>query len=428
MASMESKHTRAATRVDDKAALHTAARRYCYDRLPALAPASAERVYRDQAARQLWDETEGVTAQWEVIPAILFEIEQVSPEEFPTIEVLRTYLMHIGQTAVREDNIDDREAGEGEDVFDLDVIEAATDEDLLADLFPDDEDDTENPEDVAQEIAQERLLFCRYVQNLSGEDLRSVQPLFYRRILTEEETHQLRQRVFQRWKISPEEFSWWPIVGETAPSNVLAFNDFEFSEHVPLEALRAVLAEHGARRIYALDEDGNHNYEIDVDAFVPLRESAGEQYYTSEHLAWVIYLSHEDSITIAGEPVLQFVQEVWPDWSEYLRTTHLPPFVPGLRGRTWYRTRIGLRGTPRRVFKEAVPALTAALQHQRNVRNPRAWWDEEEQQAVVELEHQGATGEEASQVVDNALSTAVDAAVHGWKSYLPQVVDTEEIL
>src|SRR4051812_36493292 len=79
--------------MDTKKALHTAARRYCLKRVPGLDPVYNEYPHRDRrwmrGDRSLywkWFEARGTWVQMEVVGDLLTQIEEVTPEAFPSVE------------------------------------------------------------------------------------------------------------------------------------------------------------------------------------------------------------------------------------------------------------------------------------------------------------------------------------------------------
>ena len=50
---------------------------------------------------------------------------------------------------------------------------------------------------------------------------------------------------------------------------------------------------------------------------------SGEQYSTSEPSDWLVYASHESSITIAGDWLTAIFKEKWPEWMQH---TYQGPF------------------------------------------------------------------------------------------------------
>jgi hypothetical protein len=48
-----------------------------------------------------------------------------------------------------------------------------------------------------------------------------------------------------------------------------------------------------------------------------------ETYWSSRHLDWLIYCSHEDSITFAGAWLVAAIQQAWPTWQQHIRRGHV---------------------------------------------------------------------------------------------------------
>ena len=89
----------------------------------------------------------------------------------------------------------------------------------------------------------------------------------------------------------------------------LHYKTREFDEAVAYERLREVLASRGIASVWELREYGPE-YEQDVGLFEPYYNGA-EGYWSSGNLDWIIYASHESSVTVGG----------WllPELSEYGR-------------------------------------------------------------------------------------------------------------
>jgi len=57
-------------------------------------------------------------------------------------------------------------------------------------------------------------------------------------------------------------------------------------------------------------------YTMDIELLDPIYNLA-EGYWSSEQMDWIIYASHESSITVGGW-MLDEIKEQWPAWSEYV--------------------------------------------------------------------------------------------------------------
>lgn len=291
--------------MDEREALHTAARRYCMERETAIwreieAEAARERHLPSTALLQALETSRRLGGRWDVIQGILRRIEGVTSGTFVSVDTLRAYLTESGRTASLEEDTRRLKEAAGQRVVKEELSEEAE-----------------------RAGNDERARFCAYIENMQPEVLRDVRPLPHHRLLGEREAARLWRRLQRKWQI-PSQGYWWPLGSqEVPPPHVLAFNDWEFHKHVPLSLLRGWLGEARAKSILLFDNDNpGEDYEMDLELFA---SGGGERYWTSPKMDWVIYYSHENSVTIGGEWLLNLVKRVLPEWEEHLRTTHLPP-------------------------------------------------------------------------------------------------------
>lgn len=173
---------------------------------------------------------------------------------------------------------------------------------------------TENKEGIFQQTAAaERQALADYLDKKAAAGISSVQPLPYRRTLSEVERTLLWEDLRERWGISD---FWYPLT-EPKPPETEAFMEDYFAAEVGIEALKAILSAHGIERVFELREfDHSPEYQLDLEGFNPAYTINGEGYWFSADMDWVIYASHENSITIAGEWLLTEIKEIWPGWEE----------------------------------------------------------------------------------------------------------------
>ncbi len=281
--------------MDEQMALYTAARRYCMARAPGLNPFYAEQQYRDRGLMLkreehliAWLNGRGTAVQLELLGEILFQIEQLMPDAFSSPEALRAWLIYIVREArpVSEDLDEEREKN------------------------------------------KERAFFQTYLEALSKDDLRAIAPLPYRRVLQDREVARIWQRIEHRWGITAN-MHWYPLHDVALPPHVVALQEEWFAYALPPDVVREVLLQNGIRRVWELAEgDYPNQYEIDV-AFLVLWSGGLEHCWTSEQMDWLIYTSHEHSITLCGEWLLKRVERIWPGWKEHIYTDYryaLPPY------------------------------------------------------------------------------------------------------
>ena len=258
--------------------LYDAARHYCINRHAYWCTEYQKLMDQRQArigsgySKKAYD----IFPRYHALAAILTEIERIDAESLPKEAELRELLTVAGYAA--------------ESMF------------------------TQNPnsEIEATAIADERQELERAVRAFTPDDLARVQPLPYRRVLSAEEVATLWARIKQRWSADGSYF--YPLSDRTDPT-LRAFATNAFDDRFPPSELRQILHSKGVNRVYELREYGDNNYHLDVDAWEPYYDGA-EGFWFSDALDWIMYCSHESSITVGGvlvDPILS----TWKDASKH---------------------------------------------------------------------------------------------------------------
>jgi hypothetical protein len=291
--------------MDDKTALHTAARRYCRHRF-----SDWFQKYQGLQAKEKWqvkhlfqpgwdysDEAYRTFPHYRVDKAIQVEVEKLRPDSSPTLDALRTELLNAS-----------------------DIAEAW----LHAEL----------QNSIAREALREEADDYRaYIQVLTPSDLGDIEALPFRRVLNEDERKRLRSELKSSWGI--EGGPWFPLKEGPVPANVMTFHDDYFKKMEGLRILREALKTRSIERIFQLHEfelKDEPDYEVELSIFDPAYGGGGEQYSTSEPSDWVVYASHESSIAICGEWLTWVLAQRWPGWKQH---TYKGPYsTADLRG-TW---------------------------------------------------------------------------------------------
>jgi hypothetical protein len=258
-------------------ALHTAARRYCLARFTYWCDRYSELVSRGRDRQRNGDYTDKAYAifpRYNVLKAIRVEIERIDPVADVTLEDMKVMLIRAGDTA--EDDFTRNATNE--------IKQRVTDE--------------------------ERAAYCRYIEDLSALDLESIEPFPYRRVLDDEETKAIWSRLRRIWNIT--EHYWYPL--SDRPSNEVEAFQASWNSIQP-EVLRSLLAERGIERVWELREYGPQ-YEEDTVLFESLY-TGSEGYWSAGDLDWIVYASHEGSVTVGGW-VLSTLKSMHPAWKEHL--------------------------------------------------------------------------------------------------------------
>lgn len=236
---------------------------------------------RERKGVDYTDEALRIFPRYQVLNAILVEVEGFIPQSFSAIEEARAFIMAAGRTA--------------EDVF------------------------TRNPDHAIQKksIEEERAAFIQFIQTLSIEDMDLVEPLPYRRVLTIGEQQHVWARLQDRWQVDTLQAGRYPLT-EGKNESVVTFQAGYVDEEVGAGNFRAALTTHGLTRVWEIREYGPA-YEMDLALLEPYYNGA-EGYWCSNDMDWIIYASHESFITIGGW-LLEDIKNIWPQWKKRIWTT-----------------------------------------------------------------------------------------------------------
>lgn len=257
--------------------LHTAIRRYCmenhffwWNKYIELDCSNKTRDGFDYT-----NEAYSIFPRYNVLNAILTEIEKTQPSDFSSFEEAKEYFCLV--------------ANQAENVF------------------------TKPPNnEIANRIMdEERKKLSNFITQFNTTDLQKIEPLFYRRVLSEDENQILRKKLKSAWKVDGY---WFPLT-VWKPQDTEAFQDKYFEEEVGYEKTQQILRDLDVQRIWELRE-GEINYEIDVNA-VEFYYNGEEAFWFDKTFSWLIYVSHESSITFAGS-VLSEIKKNWTNWKKRL--------------------------------------------------------------------------------------------------------------
>ncbi|MCX7357942.1 MAG: hypothetical protein NT015_07360 [Alphaproteobacteria bacterium] len=239
--------------------LHTLARRYCEDRI---------KVCRD------------LPASIEVARALQAGIEKLDFDHLPPMHEVYAHLKSV--------------------VFD--PIE------IIATTLPG--SGSVRPEDP--KASKERKLFAQLIERLEKSEIPEQSTLPYRRVLLRPEIDQLKANLKQTWGFGGG--YWYPLSEAvnpfTAAFPLVAFALTENArsylpigtEVYPGDVLKDVqrfFREHHVKRAYKLRTEWGYSYEIDAQLLDPGYGASEELNFNARH-DWVLYWSHEGSVTLGG--------------------------------------------------------------------------------------------------------------------------------
>jgi hypothetical protein len=306
-------------------ALHTAARRYCIDGIEAT-QARWHTIHMSQAqgdyylqqldvARQCYEASAindfarlmaspGDETDDRLLQVILNDLERLTPDDFRSSADARAFLRLAGQRArvIRRWRNSMTEGGtvqEGEPILD----------------------------EAQQHLRdQTRADYLAFVSAVTVEQAVKAGPLPFRQVMSESKRQRVRKNLAQRWQVDPSSHYWYPLWGDPLPPDVLPVRQSAFYREVGAQRLQTLLLRRGIARIWQIHEDTlvaeeDPEYELDprLCNFYPHLET----YWAARHLDWLIYISHEDSITFAGAWLISAIQQIWPSWQDHIRHGHV---------------------------------------------------------------------------------------------------------
>jgi hypothetical protein len=292
----------------NRGALHSAARRYCMERLDELIAMQGYRDPRsgDQAQLEAWERAIP-------LPGILHAIEMKVADEFTDVESVRAFLLDVCAYT---------QWPTGRDVRDLPGSQGENDTRLA-----------------------ERERFRAAVMALTEAAVQQTPRVPFRRVLRSEERRKILRRVARAWPSGED--NWHPLTAVLKTSDHHALQSVRVgTEDLPLEPMRRVLAGLASgRHIWQLNEGGPHGWTEDIRSYigsgdarvslVPLPMWTGfeldaalwwapdlgsETLWTSSRFDWLLYAHHEGALYVAGAALVHRLKLVWPGWEARLWT------------------------------------------------------------------------------------------------------------
>ncbi len=250
--------------------LHCFARRHCIEE-----SAKWMRLYKPSTGSKFNAKSWGIFPRYRQLDAILDAIERIDSDDLPDPEELRQLIIRLAEVAPL--------------VFGPEL---------------------NNP--VAQNACEEeRDAFVTAVLAFDPYAAIYRQPLFYRRSLSDGEVKTLKANLAARWGMKDTSY-WYPIGDRTHPS-LIAYDLSAVQPLKPEARIRSFLKKRSETRILELHEFSGGGVCVDASRVVFSYISFGtygERVWTSDLGDWVIYCSHEDTITFGGA-ITSIVDEDW---------------------------------------------------------------------------------------------------------------------
>ncbi|NQX66669.1 hypothetical protein HQN90_11075 [Paenibacillus alba] len=132
---------------------------------------------------------------------------------------------------------------------------------------------------------------------------------------------ELRKKMENTWDTNLLHY-WYPL-SKCKRSDIIAFDaDYIEDNRSKLDCIIMLLKEHGVDEIYEFFESG-YDYKVQISELHPFygyfnASTGGEGFWCSEKMDWIIYASHERTITIGGEWLIKELKLLWGDWKNHI--------------------------------------------------------------------------------------------------------------
>lgn len=133
-----------------------------------------------------------------------------------------------------------------------------------------------------------------------------------------EERNMLWKRLNDRWNINAWSY-WYPLSIEDVykGNDVLALDSQLFEREFGINKLKEILKSKGIYNIIRASMEGDIDIRSEVDINNSKLENVGlDVYWCTTDLSWVIYTTHEGSITFAGTWIVEQIKGNYINWQD----------------------------------------------------------------------------------------------------------------
>lgn len=137
--------------------------------------------------------------------------------------------------------------------------------------------------------------------------------------ISEEVSIRLRSELENIWDIGKH--YWYPL-SECTRHDLIAFNCVYIENEEKLNTIITLLKAHGEKQVFEFLETGQ-TYKLDVSNLYPYycyndNLIGGEGFWTSDNMDWIIYASHEGTITFGGDWLIRELKSLWSEWENHI--------------------------------------------------------------------------------------------------------------
>jgi hypothetical protein len=154
-------------------------------------------------------------------------------------------------------------------------------------------------------MTEERTKFVEFINSRTTENISQVESMPYRHRLTDKEMVLVRKQLADIWNYDGG--YWNPLDYKCSKETVFVMED-NLTEDDNRKIVEFIVA-NSSKRLFEITED-RIDYEIELDSF---NLDLYETIVTDKSFSWVIYGSHEDTLTFGGTKLIEFIKSLFID-------------------------------------------------------------------------------------------------------------------
>ncbi len=154
-------------------------------------------------------------------------------------------------------------------------------------------------------MSEERAKFVEFINSRTTENISQVEPMSFRHRLTDQEMALVRKQLADIWNFNGD--YWNPLDDKCSKETVFVMED-NLTEDDNRKIVEFIVA-NSSKRLFEITED-RIDYEIELDGF---NLDLYETIVTDKSFSWVIYGSHEDTLTFGGTKLIEFIKSLFID-------------------------------------------------------------------------------------------------------------------
>lgn len=144
----------------------------------------------------------------------------------------------------------------------------------------------------------------------------------YIRRVAERERDALVKSLITKWDVKIDGiWSYWYPLKECRRNDVIAFISLDYdTDEEKEQIIKNYILSVGDNEIYEMNEFGLATYVISTESLYPFypNRGEGETIWFSEHMKWIIYVSHDNTITFGGRALIKHIKDNWRNWKSDL--------------------------------------------------------------------------------------------------------------